>query len=473
MTKESGLSIEINGEGMNIAVLGMGHVGLPTALCLAEMGWKVTGADQDSVKIETLRSGKSPFFEPGVQELLTKHLKRGSFQPVVDVEAAIRAAPILFICVGTPQKESGETDLTQIETVARMVACNLNTYKLIIEKSTVPAITAKWIKKTIAHYAGLPATTEETIEECKEELLGNTDKENQGYPRFDVASNPEFLQEGRAVEGFLHPDRIVCGVESEKAREILEKIYQPLDCPFLVTDLTTAEIIKHAANAFLSTKISFINMVSDMCEAVGADITKVSHGIGLDPRIGERFLRAGIGFGGYCFPKDLRAFVHLGKEHNVDVSFLKEVEKINQRRVDLFLKKVRDALEVIKNKTIGILGLSFKPDTDDVREAPSLRIIKALLAEGAILRLCDPRAIANTRAVFPEEQGRVNYFTSPLKAAEGTHALLLLTEWKEFLQLDLGQLKKLMQNPVVVDGRNLFDPQKAREAGLDYFSIGR
>ena len=473
MTKEPGPSNETIMGDMKIAVLGMGHVGLPTALCLAEMGWKVTGADQDSAKIATIKAGKSPFFEPGVQELLTRHLKGGNFRPVEDVEAAIRSSPVLFVCVGTPQKESGEADLTQIEAVARMVACNLNGYKLIIEKSTVPAITAQWIKKTIQRYARFPAATQGSSEGAGKGSPDAADRGDLEAILFDVASNPEFLQEGKAVEGFFHPDRVVYGVDSERAKEILAKIYQPLNCPLLVTDLTTAEIIKHAANAFISTKISFINMVSDMCESVGADITKVSHGIGLDPRIGAGFLQAGIGFGGYCLPKDLRAFIHLGEEQGVDVSFLKEVEKINRRRVGLFLKKVRQALWVIRGKTIGILGLSFKPGTDDIREAPSLRIIETLLAEGAILRLYDPQAAANTRAVFPEEAGRVKYCASPLEAAAGAHALLLLTEWEEFLQLDLAHLSQLMQVPVLVDGRNFFDPQKARAAGFEYLSIGR
>src|SRR5690348_3912626 len=360
-------------ENLKIAVIGVGHVGLPTALCLAELGWEVIGADQDEDKIRQMTAGKSPFRSPGLQTLLTQHLASGRFSVTSDVASAIDAATVLFICVGTPQGENGEADLSQIEVIARLIAQHLNGYKLIVEKSTVPAVTSLWIKRTILRFAmaqrrleggGLnQSTAPAEIDELPP------------APDFDVASNPEFLQEGKAVDNFFCPDRIVVGVESARGQEILEAIYRPLKRPIVVTGLTTAELIKHAANAFLSMKISYINMVADICEAVGADVNNVARGIGLDPRIGTSFLSAGIGFGGYCFPKDLRAFIHLGEEHGIDCRLLNEVERINQRRAEVLLKKVRRALWVLQGKTIGVLGLAFKPQTDDIREAPSLKIV--------------------------------------------------------------------------------------------------
>jgi UDPglucose 6-dehydrogenase len=290
---------------------------------------------------------------------------------------------------------------------------------------------------------------------------------------FDVASNPEFLREGKALEDFFHPDRIVCGVESDRARDILNGLYRALRCPLMITDISTAELIKHAANAFLSNKISFINMVADLCEKVGADVTAVARGIGLDSRIGPQFLDAGIGYGGYCFPKDLRAFIYLAEEHGVDFSLLREVERINQRRVEVFLGKVRQALWVLRGKTIGILGLAFKPGTDDIREAVSLKIMRALLDEGSLLRIYDPQAMPNTQQTFPAAPAQIIYCNSAYEAAHGAQALLLLTEWEEFRQLDLTRVRDLMEVPVLVDGRNLYDPAAARQAGFEYISIGR
>lgn len=464
-------------EKTRIAVLGMGHVGLPTALGLAELGWDVIGADSNLETIATLKTGKSWFYEPDLEPLLQKHLDSGRFTLTADVDGAVAAATVLFVCVGTPQGDDGKADLTQIESIARMVARNLNGYKLIVEKSTVPAITAQWVKKTIARYSRLePAiggkgnghgNGDDTAKPAKRTRTPSL------LPQFEVASNPEFLQEGRAVENFFKPDRIVIGVESERARELLETIYRPLKCPIVVTNITTSELIKHAANAFLSTKISFINMVSDICETVGADVVNVARGIGLDPRIGTGFLSAGIGFGGYCFPKDLRAFIHLGEEHGADCSLLKEVERINLKRTDIFLKKVRKALWVPQGKTLAVLGLAFKPRTDDIREAPALKIIKSLLKEGASVRLYDPEAMPNAQKLLPEEPGRVTYCRTAYEAAAGAHTLLLLTEWSEFKELDLHRVGELMEVPILVDGRNLYDPAKARQAGFEYHSMGR
>ena len=455
-----------------ITVLGLGHIGLPTALGLAELGRTVIDADDDPAKVALIRAGQPPFYEPGLSDLLAKHLKTGKFRPVEDVEAAVRSGSIIFICVGTPQRENGQADLAQVEAVARVVARNLNGYKLIVEKSTVPAITARWLKRTILRYSNGRSTT---MPGTSKSLVRSSSRLNvRALPaNFDVASNPEFLREGKALEDFFRPERVVCGVESDRAREILTEIYGPLHCPVVMTDVSTAELIKHAANAFLSTKISFINMVADLCEKVGADVTAVARGIGLDSRIGPQFLEAGIGYGGYCFPKDLRAFMRLAEEHSVDFSLLQEVERINQRRVDVFVRKVREALWVLRGKTIGILGLAFKPGTDDIREAVSLKIVKALLDEGSILQLYDPQAMPNTRSVFPETPGHLTYCTSAYEAARGAHALLLITEWEEFRQLDLIRLRDLMEVPVLVDGRNTYDPSAAREAGFEYFSIGR
>jgi UDPglucose 6-dehydrogenase len=453
-----------------ITVLGLGHIGLPTALGFAELGRRVIGADDDTAKVAAVRAGRPPFYEPGLQELLAKHLKSGDFQPNEDVEAAIRTGTIIFICVGTPQRENGQADLGQVEAVARAVARNLNGYKLLVEKSTVPAITAQWLKRTVLRYSSGRSTNGKPAAATASPAQGDAVT---AHPDFDVASNPEFLREGKALEDFFHPDRVVCGVESDRARDILTDLYSSLSCPLMVTDISTAELIKHAANAFLSNKISFINMVADLCEKVGADVTAVARGVGLDSRIGRQFLDAGIGYGGYCFPKDLRAFIYLAEEHGVDFSLLREVERINQRRVEVLLAKVRQALWVLRGKTIGILGLAFKPGTDDIREAVSLKIIRALLDEGSLLRIYDPQAIPNTQQVFPATPGQVTYCDSAYEAARGAQALLLLTEWEEFRQLDLTRMRDLMEVPVLVDGRNLYDPAAARQAGFEYISIGR
>jgi UDPglucose 6-dehydrogenase len=457
--------MEITGKPTNpvLSVLGLGHVGLPTALGLAELGFEVIGADDDAGKVALLKSGKPTFFEPGLQPLLTKHLETGRFRPTENVGDAIRASQVVFVCVGTPQKEDGAADLSQVEAVARTIAQNLNCYKLVVSKSTVPAITGQWIKRTIARYA-----------ENYRRLAASTDAQGQesGF-EFDVASNPEFLQEGKAVENFFHPDRVVIGVECDRAREILEALYRPLNCPIVVVKISTAELVKHAANAFLSTKISFINMVADLCETLGADVGEVAQGLGLDPRIGGQFLQAGIGFGGYCFPKDLRAFIHLAEEHGVDCGILKEVERVNFRRTKLFVKKIQKALWVLKGKTIAVWGLAFKPDTDDIREAPSLKIVEELLGEGACLRLYDPQAMANAQRVFPQASGQVTYCNSACEAARGADALLLLTEWSEFREVDLARVHDVMGVPVLIDGRNFLDSHAAVAAGFQYHSVGR
>jgi UDPglucose 6-dehydrogenase len=466
LSPDTELLADIRSRKAKIAVLGMGHVGLPTALGLADLGWQVLGADSSSGLVEKLRAGKLPFYEPGIEQLLGKHLGK-NFHPVSDLEQTIRDATILFICVGTPQRENGEADLSQVEAVARTIAHNLNGYKLIVEKSTVPAITAHWVKRTILRYAKNGGRNGHA------EAVESSTESGQGPHGFDVASNPEFLQEGAAIHNIFRPDRVVCGVETERARLILEELYRPLHSTVLITGLSTAELIKHAANSFLAMKISFINMVADLCELVGADVTKVADGIGMDPRIGPQFLNAGIGFGGYCFPKDLRAFIHLAEEYGLDFSLLKEVENINRHRVDVFLKKVRQALWVLQDKTIAVLGLAFKPNTDDIREAPALKIVHALLGEGARLRLHDPRAMAATKAVLPENTENVIYCDDAYSAAEHAHGLLVLTEWPEYRSLDLARLRDAMEVPVVVDGRNVFDPAAMTRLGFEYLCMGR
>lgn len=440
------------GNQIKIGVLGLGHVGLPTALAFSELGWSVLGADHDEEKVRRIASGESPFYEPGLEDLLKRHLASGRFR-ATDVEAAVREANVLFICVGTPQYPDGSPDLSQVEAVVRNVARNLNGYKLIVEKSTVPVQTACWLKVTLQRY-------------------------RRRNHEFDVASNPEFLREGTALRDCLHPDRVVIGVESERARELLLRIYRPLverGLPserLVVTDLNTAELIKHAANAFLALKISYINMIADLCDVIGADVVEIARGIGLDPRIGPHFLQAGIGFGGYCLPKDLRAFIRVAREHNVDFSLLDEVERINQARPERFLAKVRQALWVLKDKTLAVWGLAFKPGTDDIREAPSIPIVHRLLQDGAVLRLYDPAALPNVCRVVPPTD-KVYYARDPYDAAQGAHALLLLTEWDEFLQADFSEVVARMELPIIVDGRNALNPQALRTLGFEYYGMGR
>jgi len=433
---------------MKIAVLGTGYVGLVTAAGLAEFGHSVVGADKMADKIERIRRGEIPIYEPGLGALLAANLRRGTLSFSADLAAAVQAADVLFVCVGTPQGDDGSADMAQIEEVSRLIAENLNGYKVVVEKSTVPVKTSVWIKRTISLY-----------------------KKNE--EEFDVASNPEFLREGSAVEDFLHPDRIIIGVESDRARDLMLRIYDRHKDRILVTNIDTAELIKHASNSFLALKISYINLMANLCERTEADVELVAKGMGLDPRIGARFLKAGIGFGGSCFPKDLKALIKIGEDLRVDMSLLKETDRINQARVRLFLDKLKSALWILGDKTIAVLGLAFKPETDDVREAPSIRIVQALLDEGARVRLYDPKAADNMRELFPEDGVRVVYGASPAEAAEGANALLVCTDWAEFLDLDLANVKERMANPIFIDGRNLYDPAAVRALGFEYFSIGR
>lgn len=433
---------------MKIGVIGTGYVGLVTAVGLADLGHDVTGTDKVTEKIEKASRGIVPIYEPGLGDLLRKNLKNGNLCFNSDLEETIRSSDVLFVCVNTPQRKDGSADMTFVEGVSRCIAENLNGYKLIVEKSTVPVRTSSWIKRTITLYkAG----------ECS----------------FDVASNPEFLREGSAVLDFLNPDRIVIGVESDKARDILLKIYEKYEDRIYITNIDTAELIKHASNSFLAMKISYINLISDLCEKTEADVEFVAKGMGLDSRIGKQFLRAGLGYGGSCFPKDVRALVKMGEDLGIDMKLLKEVDRINTARTDMFIKKVKNALWILKNKKLAVLGLAFKPRTDDIRNAPSIHIIERLLEEEAQLSLYDPEAVTNIKALFPEDRTGIHYAASSYQALEGANAALFVTEWEEFKDLDLKKAKKLMENPIIIDGRNIFEPGDVRKLGFEYYSIGR
>ncbi len=432
---------------MRIAVIGTGYVGLVTAAGLAEFGHTVIGTDKDSDKIEQISRGTTPIYELGLDELLKRNQAKGRLTFTADVDGAIREAGIIFVCVGTPQDESGRADMSQVEEVSRTIAQNLNGYKVIVEKSTVPVKTSDWIKRIITLYR-----------------KGNTP--------FDVASNPEFLREGSAVNDFLEPDRIIIGVESERARDILVRIYERFGDRVLVTNIDTAELIKHASNSFLALKISYINMISDLCEKTAADVEQVALGMGKDPRIGMKFLNAGLGYGGSCFPKDIKALTKIGEDLGVNMTLLKEADRVNHERTAVFVDKVKRALWILKDKRIAVLGLAFKPETDDIREASSIKIIRELIKEGSALRLYDPKAMNSMKEIFPQST-QVVYCDDPFQAAQDANALLIITEWAEFRTLDLARIKDLMANPIIVDGRNLFEPGSVRKLGFEYYSVGR
>ncbi|MBN2199577.1 MAG: UDP-glucose/GDP-mannose dehydrogenase family protein [Candidatus Aminicenantes bacterium] len=433
---------------MKIAVFGTGYVGLVTAVGLAEFGHRVVGADKVPEKIRMISTGKAPIFEPGLEALLAKNLRSGRLEFSDDLDRAVRESDVIFVCVGTPPHDDGGADMSQIEEVSRLIAGNLNGYKVVVEKSTVPVKTSSWIRRTISLYR-------------------KTDMP------FDVASNPEFLREGSAVKDFLNPDRIIIGVESDRARDMLVRIYDRLKERILITNIDTAELIKHASNSFLALKISYINLIADLCEKTEADVELVARGMGLDSRIGGQFLRAGLGYGGSCFPKDIKALTKIGEDLGVDMRLLREGERINAERVRMFINKVKQSLWILKDKTIGILGLSFKPETDDIREAPSIKVISGLQAEGAKLRLYDPQAMARMKELFPEDGERLVYCGSALEVARGANALLIVTEWDEFKSLDLKKVKQAMANPILIDGRNLFDPSSVRALGFEYSCLGR
>jgi UDPglucose 6-dehydrogenase len=445
---------------MKISVIGAGYVGLTTAACLAEIGHTVRCADNDEAKLNMLRNGQMPFFEPHLEEVLSRNCRAGRLQFESPV-SAVTGAEVVFICVGTPPLDNGEADLSAVANVARTIAQYTTGYCLVIEKSTVPVQTGQQLKRHLQLYArnGL---------------------------RCDLVSNPEFLREGSAIHDFFHPDRIVIGVEREEVATQLRDIYRPIleqtfKCPvhaecthtqkpaWIVTDTNSSELIKHASNSFLAMKISFINMVADLCEAVGADVTKVALGMGMDPRIGPAFLNPGIGFGGFCFPKDVQAFVRIASQAGCDFSLLKEVENINQRRVAHFVEKVRKELWVIRGRKIAVWGLAFKPNTDDVRFAPAIELLQALVHEGAEVSAYDPRATEKARAVFPDAR----YCASPYEAARDAEVILIVTEWEEFRQIDWQRLRAVVDRPLILDGRNTLDAAELTRHGFHYVSIGR
>jgi UDPglucose 6-dehydrogenase len=433
---------------MKIGVIGTGYVGLVTAVCLADLSHDVVGTDIDKDKIDKASQGICHIYEPGLEELLQKNLEKGNLSFNHNLEETIRESDVLFVCVNTPQREDGSADMCYVESTSRTIAENLNKYKVIVEKSTVPVKTSMWIKRTISLY-------------------------KKGDGEFDVASNPEFLREGTAVSDFMNPDRVIIGVETKRAEEVLIKIYDAFKDKILVTNIDTAELIKHASNSFLALKISYINLMSDLCEKTNADVELVARGMGLDPRIGERFLKAGLGYGGSCFPKDVRALIKIGEDLGADLALLKEVDKINTARVQIFLDKIKKALWIVKDKKIAVLGLAFKPETDDTRSAPSISLINELQSQEALLRLYDPKAMDNMKSIYPEDPPRIVYTEDPYAAVDEANALLLVTEWDEFKSLDLKKVKDLMANPIIVDGRNLFDPSEIRSIGFEYYSVGR
>jgi UDPglucose 6-dehydrogenase len=448
---------------MRLTVIGCGYVGLVTGACLAASGHEVYCTDIDARRINQLKAGKVPIYEEHLEEVLKRAVSEKKISYTTDAGEAIRAGEVIFICVGTPPKDSGEADLSAIDHVARQIALEATTPKLVVEKSTVPALTGMQLQKALAAYS------------------------RGGALKFHVASNPEFLREGTAVGDFFHPDRIVVGVEDEASAAKLREIYSPIlarkfHCPIhagacptdhpgelLITTINSAELIKHASNSFLALKISYANVIADLCERIGADVEEVTHAMGLDPRIGTQFLKAGLGFGGFCFPKDIQAFIHLSSSVGVDFEMLKAAERVNKQRIDRFFEKIHKALWVIKGKRVAVLGLAFKANTDDIRFAPALEVIRCLVEEGAEVHATDPEAISRTKPIFPN----VHYHEDPYEALKDVDAALVCTEWKVFRDLDWDRAGKLMARRLVLDGRNLYSPQRMQELGFDYYSFGR
>ena len=419
-------------------------MGLVSGACFAELGNQVSCVDNNKARITGLKKSIMPFYEPGLKEMVAKNVQKKRLKFTASLKEGVKKSSVIFLAVGTPPKGNGEADLTDIEKVAQRIAHFMPSYCLIVEKSTVPVETGKWVEHTIRINI-------------------------HGKKKFDVASNPEFLQEGSAIKDFMHPDRIVLGVESKRAEEILTGLYKPLKVPIIITDIKSAELIKHASNSFLATKISFINAIANICERVGADVSKVAQGVGADRRIGSEFLNAGCGYGGFCFPKDLEAFIRIAEKKGYDFQLLKAVKQINEEQGNLMLKKIENALWNLKGKIIGVLGLSFKPGTDDLRFAPSIGIIKNLKANGAKIRAFDPQAMPGARKIFKD----IKFCKDVYDAARGSDCLLILTEWNEFKELDFKKIKKLLKQPVVVDGRNIYEPAKMKKMGFRYAGVGR
>lgn len=431
---------------MRLAVIGTGHVGLVTCSTLAALGHEVVGNDSDVEKIETIKSGSLPFHEPGLQELMTREVSSGRLSFTSDPAEAIADAEVVFLCVGTPPKASGEASLVAVEAAAKVVARHATREVVVVEKSTVPAGTAQRVKRVL-------------------------DMERTQHP-IHICSNPEFLREGHAVDDSLEPERILVGIDSEAARDALRRVYEPLTAKgirLIETDIQTAELAKHACNAFLAMKISYMNGIARLCERAGADVVQVAEVMGSDSRIGRSFLNAGLGYGGFCFPKDLAAFDALSRHLGYQFPLLKEVAAINEEAVDTIASRVKETLWNLEDKRVALWGLAFKPNTDDTRLSPALALARRLLDEGAQVVGYDPQGSTNAKTDLPD----LDLAPSALDAAEGAHCLVLATEWDEFLGVDLEKLKEVMAYPVVIDARNLFDPDAMKEAGFRYYPTGR
>lgn len=431
--------------GKRCAIIGTGYVGLVTGTCLAEIGHHVICVDRNPDKVRKLQKGVSPIYEPGLEPLIKKNLRAGRLEFTGDLPAAVWSSDIIFIAVNTPPRPEGKADLSHVANAARQIAETAESYKVVVDKSTVPVQTGAKVKETLRIY-------------------------NPHRLEFDVVSNPEFLREGSAVLDFLKPDRIVVGAENGRAEKVMRELYRPIRAPFIVTDINSAELIKHASNSFLATKISFINAVADLCERTGADVEEVARGMGLDKRIGPHFLRAGIGWAGSCFPKDVDAFVAIARDLGYDFSLLRATKQINEESKQRFLRKIEEALWVLKGKTIGLWGLAFKPNTDDMRNAPSIPIIEHLVAEGATVRAYDPVAKEKAKAIFGN---RISYAPSALEAIDGADALVIVTDWDEFRRANLKKVRRLLRHPLVLDGRNLYDPAAMEQLGFVYHPVGR
>jgi UDPglucose 6-dehydrogenase len=448
---------------LKISVIGAGYVGLVTGCCFAEVGHEVICTDNDPSKLKVLESGRLPIYEPGLDKVIDKARQKKLLRFSGNAAETVKGGEAIFICVGTPPLPDGDADLSAIDNVARQIATHADSPKLVVEKSTVPARTGQELKRALAVYS------------------------RKSGVKLSVASNPEFLREGTAVEDFLHPDRIVVGVEDESSEKQLREIYRPVlerkfDCPvhstscpdgpapkFLVTTINSAELIKHASNSFLALKISYANMVADLAEKLGADIEEVMHAMGMDPRIGPSFLKAGLGFGGFCLPKDVQAFIHLAERSGVDFNMLREAEKVNVHRIDRFCDKIREALWVVRGKQIGILGLAFKANTDDTRFAPAIALIHRLLEQGARIKAYDPEAMDRAKEVLPG----IEYCKSPYEVADDSEALVIATEWDEFKKLDWDRIQKAMLRPLILDARNLLSPKDLKARGFEYRCFGR
>jgi len=429
---------------MKLSIIGTGYVGLVTGTCFAEVGHQVFCVDNDVAKVKMLQAGGIPIYEPGLEDLVKKNVAAGRLKFTANTAEGVQNSDVVFIAVPTPPQPDGSVDLSYIERVARDIAAALTSYKIIVDKSTVPVKTGEKVAETIKRYC-----TSKT--------------------EFDVVSNPEFLREGFAVGDLMHPDRVVIGVRSQRPVAAMKEIYTPFKAPIIITDINSAELIKHAANSFLALKISYINAIANICEAAGANVQQVAHGIGLDERIGSRFLNAGIGFGGSCFPKDLSAFIKISEQVGYEFKLLKEVQRINSDQMERFVKKMTETMWVLKDKKIGVLGLAFKQNTDDVRSSPAIDLCQRLLKDGATLRVHDPKAMDKARALLPN----VTFVDDMNEVAEGCDALVVATEWEEFKKLDLDRAKKGLTHPILFDGRNLFDPVEMEKQGWIYKSVGR